>query len=70
MPIGSWVRIGLAAVVGVGALVLLAGRQQVALTAEDLGVLLFAACYAYAMRVVDRHFDARERRGEGGEGGG
>ncbi|GGG46782.1 hypothetical protein GCM10010964_37680 [Caldovatus sediminis] len=64
MPMGSWLRIALAAVVGVGALVLLAGRQEAVLTAEHLGVLLFAACFAYAIRVVDRHFDARERGDE------
>jgi hypothetical protein len=62
MPVRVWVRIALAAVLGVGALMTFAGGQAVILTGEGLGVLLFLACVGYALRCVARHFDERESR--------
>jgi hypothetical protein len=50
-----------AALVGLGGL-LLAREREVALTTEQLGLLIFIAAVAYAFLLIGRHFDRREHR--------
>ncbi len=64
MSFGEWARIVLAAVVGLGALLLLRG-QEALLTIDELGVLVFLAAYGYALLQVRRHFDRHEGRSDG-----
>ena len=64
MPIGTWLRIAPAAVVGIVGLVALPHWHTLELTSDHLAVALFAACVGYAMWQVRQHFDARERSGE------
>ncbi|MBX6374309.1 MAG: hypothetical protein IRZ13_08735 [Acetobacteraceae bacterium] len=64
MPIGIWLRIALAAVVGIVGLVALPHWHTQEPTGDYLAVALFAACAGYAMWQVRQYFDARERGGE------
>lgn len=64
MPIRTWLRIALAAVVGIVGLVALPRWHELEPISDYLAVALFAACVGYAMWLVRRHFDARERGGE------
>lgn len=61
MSLGEWVRMVVAALVALGGL-LLAREQAVALTTEQLGLLIFVLAVVYAFLLIGRHFDRQERR--------
>ncbi len=61
MSLGEWIRIVVAALVALGGL-LLAREQGVALTKEQLGLLIFILAVAYAFLLIGRYFDRQERR--------
>lgn len=73
MPAGLFVRIALAALVGVAGLFVARERATV-ITTEHLGVGLFILAVAYSLLLVHRHFDrldaaaADARRIRGGDG--
>ena len=60
MSFGEWFRILLAGAVGLAGL-LLARRQETALTTEQLGLLIFALAVAYVFLLVSRYFDWQDR---------
>lgn len=59
MGLGDWGRILLAAVVGLGGLLLARGREAV-LTTDQLGVLIFIVALFYIYRRIAHHFDRRD----------
>jgi len=61
VSLGEWVRMVAAALVGLGGL-LLARERKVALTTEQLGLLIFVLAVVYAFLLISRHFDRQERR--------
>lgn len=59
MGLGEWGRIGAAAVIGLGGLLLARQRQDV-VTTEQLGVLIFIVAVFYIYRCVAHHFDRQD----------